>query len=206
MTVTLAVSGMLWNRSLVMIDAETGSLWSHLLGRAMSGPLEGTDLERLTGLMTNWKTWRELHPETTVLSLERTVRRYKSDLVFGEPGQFVVALAEGDAARAWPFDQLVKQPLVNDQFANKPVVVRFDRESFTPFVFERQLGDQTLTFESRGETIVDRETGSVWNLQSGKAISGSLVGEQLKPRAGIVSFRRAWKVFHPKTEEFTATR
>ena len=199
---------MLWNRSLVMIDAETESLWSHLLGRAMSGPLEGTDLERLPGMMTDWKTWRELHPETTVLDLSRTAERYASDLVYKRPERFVVALADGDTARAWPFDQLLKEPVINDSFAGKPIVVLFDQESYTAFVYERQVGEQTLTFESRGEEgeIIDRETGSSWDLQHGKATAGSLLGEQLKPLAGIVSFRRAWKVFHPKTEEFAAAR
>ena len=38
---TLCVSGKLWNRSLIMMDKETDSLWSHLLGEAMAGPLEG---------------------------------------------------------------------------------------------------------------------------------------------------------------------
>ena len=63
-TLTLTVSGMLWNRSLVMQDKETGSLWSHLLGRAMRGDLQGQRLDRLPGLMTDWKTWRELYPQT----------------------------------------------------------------------------------------------------------------------------------------------
>ena len=52
-TLTLSVSGMLWNRSLVILDAETKSLWSHILGRAMQGPLEGETLEALPGLMTD---------------------------------------------------------------------------------------------------------------------------------------------------------
>ena len=34
---TFGVSGMLWNRSLVMYDKETGTLWSHILGEAMQG-------------------------------------------------------------------------------------------------------------------------------------------------------------------------
>ncbi len=194
---------MLWNRSLVMIDAETESLWSHLLGRAMSGPLEGTDLERLPGMMTDWKTWRKLHPETTVLDLSRTAERFASDLVYKRPEKFVVALADGDTARAWPFDQLLKEPVINDSFAGNPVVVLFDRKSYTALVFDRQAQGRTLTFESQGKEIVDRETGSVWDAQRGKATAGSLIGEQLKPLAGIVSFRKAWKIFHPKTEEFT---
>ena len=57
---------MLWNRSLVMIDEETGSLWSHLLGEAMQGPLQGTQLEAVPSEMVTWESWRREHPQTTV--------------------------------------------------------------------------------------------------------------------------------------------
>jgi hypothetical protein len=39
---TFCVSGQLWNRSLVMMDLETKSLWSHLLGRGMQGKHKDT--------------------------------------------------------------------------------------------------------------------------------------------------------------------
>ena len=50
---TFSVSGMLWNRSLVMLDQETKSLWSHILGQAMRGPLKGTRLEVIPSTMTD---------------------------------------------------------------------------------------------------------------------------------------------------------
>jgi hypothetical protein len=68
---------MLWNRSLVMIDRETESLWSQLLGTAQRGPLKGTELEILPAIMTDWKTWRELHPDTTAVILSRTSKNYR---------------------------------------------------------------------------------------------------------------------------------
>ena len=53
---TFFVSGMLWQRSLVMQDKETGSLWSHILGEAMRGSLKGTSLEqRAADLMAKIK-------------------------------------------------------------------------------------------------------------------------------------------------------
>ena len=45
---TFQVSGKLWNRSLVMRDLETGSLWSHILGECMEGELMGKKLELIT--------------------------------------------------------------------------------------------------------------------------------------------------------------
>ncbi len=203
-TINLAVSGMLWDRSLVMADVETKSLWSQLLGRAMRGPLEGAELDRFASVMTDWKTWYKLHPDTTVMQLSRTDTEFTRDRIYKDPGEFVIGMAGSGKVRAWPFDQLIDRPVVNDQFAGVPVVVLLDAASFTAQVFERTVKDQTLTFESSGETITDRETGTEWDALRGKAISGSLAGEQLKPLAAIVSFRKAWKIFHPETEVYSA--
>ena len=97
---------MLWQQSLVMMDLQTGSLWSHLLGRAMRGPLGGQELDMLPSAMTDWKTWRSEHPDTTVLALSRTSREYQRDF-YRDPSQFVFGMAEGDLSRAglsttWP--------------------------------------------------------------------------------------------------------
>jgi hypothetical protein len=67
---TFAVSGMLWNRSLVMIDRETESLWSHLLGEAMQGPLKGSVLTQHVGILSFAHAWRQFHPDSRLLSAE----------------------------------------------------------------------------------------------------------------------------------------
>ena len=76
-TLTFGVSGMLWQDSLVMYDVETRSLWSHLLGEAMAGPLKGTVLGQVPSVMVDWKTWKSRHPQTTVLNLSRTSAAYR---------------------------------------------------------------------------------------------------------------------------------
>jgi len=200
-TLTLSVSGMLWNRSLVMIDRETKSLWSHLLGRAMRGPLKGKDLQLLSGQMTDWKTWRERHPGTTVMVLKRTSKAFNREF-YANPQRFVIGLVDGVAARAWPLDQLRKQPLVNDQLDDVPLLVWFEEESSTAYLFDRRAGDRTLRFERQDGKLIDRETASVWSAQHGRAIKGPLKNTQLEPLPGIVSFRKAWKVFHPKSTYF----
>ena len=42
---TFGVSGMLYRDALVMCDRETGTLWSHVDGRARNGPLLGETLQ-----------------------------------------------------------------------------------------------------------------------------------------------------------------
>ncbi|MBI2168533.1 MAG: DUF3179 domain-containing protein [Actinobacteria bacterium] len=46
-------------------DAETGSGWD-IFGRAVSGPLEGSQLERLQHVDTFWFAWSSFHPDTRV--------------------------------------------------------------------------------------------------------------------------------------------
>jgi hypothetical protein len=46
-------------------DRETKSTWS-MEGRATAGPLAGTQLVRVRGLMSEWYGWRASYPETTI--------------------------------------------------------------------------------------------------------------------------------------------
>jgi hypothetical protein len=48
------------------VDAETGSVWL-VSGDAVSGPLEGTSLERIEHLDTFWFAWSSFKPETELI-------------------------------------------------------------------------------------------------------------------------------------------
>lgn len=65
---TFGVSGLLFQSDVLMYDRQTESLWTQLGMRAVSGSLQGTELEWLPAEQTTWKDWRERHPETRVLS------------------------------------------------------------------------------------------------------------------------------------------
>lgn len=65
-------------------------------------------------------------------------------------------------------------------------------------VFERKLDDQILTFRRDGDTIVDAETGSTWNIL-GQAIDGPLAGEQLTLVVHADHFWFSWAAFKPDT-------
>ncbi|WP_299445054.1 DUF3179 domain-containing protein [uncultured Phycicoccus sp.] len=65
-------------------------------------------------------------------------------------------------------------------------------------VFEPLVGDRLLHFELRGEDIVDRETGSRWDVL-GRATSGPLDGAELTPSLFLDTFWFAWVAFHPDT-------
>ncbi len=50
-----------------LVDAQTGSEWD-FSGRAVGGPLAGSQLERIQTLKDYWFDWRLYHPETEVFS------------------------------------------------------------------------------------------------------------------------------------------
>ena len=51
----------------VFQDRETGSRWQQSSLQAISGPLKGEHLELYPFLLTDWKEWHRLHPDTQVL-------------------------------------------------------------------------------------------------------------------------------------------
>lgn len=50
-----------------MADAETGSAWDPLTGRAVSGPLAGHALSSVPATTGFWHAWKAHHPDTRVL-------------------------------------------------------------------------------------------------------------------------------------------
>jgi len=199
---TFAVSGLLWNRSLVMIDSETRSLWSHLLGKAMAGPLKDKQLESIPSTMTDWATWVSRHPETTVTVLSRMTNRYKR-IVNQEDPELLIGYTNGMKSRAWPLIYLRKQSLVNDHLDDQPLLISYDHAGGTAVVFDRTVDGRTLTFADDRGDMVDHETGTTWDRVTGKAIAGELAAHALRQLRGIISLNHAWASFYPESTYWT---
>ncbi|MFT5467539.1 MAG: hypothetical protein ACI8UO_002644 [Verrucomicrobiales bacterium] len=200
---TFAVSGKLWNRSLVMVDSGTESLWSHLLGKAMDGELKGTILETLPSTMADWKSWKIDHPETTVLALKRTSREFVKEF-HEDVDRFVLGLRTPLVAKSYGFGVLKEKRVINDEFDGEPVIVVFRPESAGGRAYSRKLEGKTLQFEStnEGKSLQDVGSKSMWNPESGICESGALEGSRLDEIPAIVSFKRAWDVFYPESKPY----
>jgi hypothetical protein len=225
-TYTFGVSGKLLRNIMVMYDRETESLWSQLLGRAVKGPLDGTQLTYLPSWLTTWEDWKSRHPDTLAL-----VKGYKGSRdpyqdyyensqagVLGEwrqddrlaVKQFVVGVTQGDEAVAYPWITLNDEPVVNDVMGNVPILVVFYAETGASAVFDRRVGGQVLTFSlaepdapSEEIFLIDAETGSRWLGLTGRAIDGPLVGETLAHVKSTSSFWFGWKDNYPGTRVYT---
>lgn len=130
----------------------------------------------------------------------------------------VLNISLGGIDRLYPFALFRDRPLIHDTVAGTPVIVMarhgtlsaLDREAIaasrpihSASAFDRRVAGQVLEFTLRDGAIVDRTSGSRWNLL-GQALAGPLAGSRLKPLPGGVHFAFAWLAFNPDSEIYRA--
>jgi hypothetical protein len=64
---TFGTAGKLADDALVMYDRETESEWKQPLGKAISGSLEGRELESIPAPLMSWRQFRDAYPDGVVL-------------------------------------------------------------------------------------------------------------------------------------------
>lgn len=202
-----------------MYDRQTGTLWSQLLGEAVSGPLQGTKLEFLPAFQTTWEDWKTQHPDSIALkkgyygNKDQYSNYYESadSGVIGSTNndnrlyvkEFVIGVDFQGHSVAFPFGILNAEPILNYEFGDISLLVLFNTETGSGIVFDRHVNGQILTFEEvDGFTITDVETKSTWNGLTGTAIDGPLVDQQLKRIKSTASFWFGWVDFYPETEVY----
>ncbi len=136
------------------------------------------------------------------------------------PAERVVSIeGPSGAAIAYSWSALSGEGVLHDSFDGIDLVVfwtpgaisildsgimRDAREVGTTAVFESSLDGRSLTFapnpdDEEGQTFVDVETGTVWDI-FGRGIRGELEGSQLTRVIHSDHFWFAWQAFHPDTE------
>ena len=155
---TFGVSGLLYNSDVLLYDRQTESLWSQIMGEAISGPLKGVGLSSIASRHTTWRQWRQLHPGTLVLSTKTGHRRnYGSSpyldyarsgrLMFGvehanneyRKKDLVLGISLGDKHRAYPFQELEQHglPTFDDEFAGNMLTIVWSESEDSAHVLDR---------------------------------------------------------------------
>ncbi len=195
---TLRLAGLFWNRNFMMSDVQTGSEWSHLLGKCMKGKYKGRRLKALPTMMTTWGDWLRRYPKTTVLNMPRTSRTFGPEY-YRDRSRFVLGLVLGGNAKAWPFDVLTRERVLLDTLAGEPLLISFDNKTTRATVYSRRLDEVSLHFyrDAKTRELKDRGTKSTWDPGTGMATAGKLKGRQLEVLPAVVAYRVAWRAFHP---------
>ncbi|MCE2560005.1 MAG: DUF3179 domain-containing protein [Acidobacteria bacterium] len=213
-------SGLLYRSKKLMFDRATRSLWSNLTGEAVVGTraTQGSQLTMLPMTLTRWDTWRQRHPDTTIMvpdptAAQRTGYRYvegaadqartgvefpvwrQSDAL--ERNARIYALRIRGEAKAYALDKLRAERLVHDTLGGVSIVLVADADSGAVRAYERGR----RRFEMPAATPLRQlraEDGSTWWIgEDGLAPDG---GGSLLPRVpGHVAFWFGWYAFYPET-------
>jgi hypothetical protein len=216
----------LFNAVMVMNDKETGSIWTHIGGEAVDGPLEGASMKILPMQQVSWEKWREVHPDTLVLSDDTPYKEFYRRTGMGTAGlgpefvasivywdtrlpenQVVLGVNVGDSFRAYPVHEIVfADGVLNDTLEDEPIVLIVDGDSAFSAVYSRKVAGEELNFDvADGQefALMDRETGSIWNIE-GQATAGPLEGESLTFVTSFLAEWYGWSAYHPETGIFGA--
>ena len=126
----------------------------------------------------------------------------------------VLGVTHGGKTRIYPFAALAGSPVINDEVGGEPIavlsqegmlsaldaeIIRDSRRVPAAAAYSRRQNERVLSFERRDGRIVDRETGSEWDI-FGRAVAGASKGARLKPVDSGVHFAFAWLAFNPATD------
>ncbi len=109
-------------------------------------------------------------------------------------------------AWAYPVRILNSREIVNDELAGLPVVITYCPLCGSGVVYDRRLGDETLSFSNTSAlfendmVMVDRETGSYWWQVAGDAIVGPLTDQRLTLLASQTTTFARWLEQHPDSQ------
>jgi len=201
-------------------DATTKSWWRQVSGVAIAGPLKGTALKEIPSEQMRLGSWIRKYPNTTILQPDPLfAKEYKGLEGFDEgtiesglekrdsgSWQFkswVVGLQKDDYAKAYDWNELEKQRVINDTFQNMAVVLVLEKDNSSFHVWNRQVGDKLLQFnwDASAQTLKDTTTNSIWNMD-GECVEGTLKGSRLSAIQAYQEFWHSWESFHPQTIKY----
>ena len=198
---TLQTANRAWQGSELLIDAQSETHWCQILGVGLYGPGKGEHLPRLPYVLVDWATWSKSHPNTLVTNMSPMIHRFQRLYTTQTAGRFTVGLVEpGAPVRAWRLDQLLYQPIHQETWNQRPILVCYQDHSGAVTVFDRTLDGQVLDFQWRDGALIDRQTGSRWDPLTGRAKDGSMVDRQMKPMAITCLRDFFWQKYFPDSD------
>jgi hypothetical protein len=205
------------NQNFLMRDDETGTFWQQISGRAVSGPLAGSQLAPIHSDELTFAVWRAEAPTGTVLrplprdakdyetkDWEKRIGKYRTVLDFPNSGlqsrDLIFGIDAFGASRAYPVDRIVSAKVIEDRLGGVPIVIFANKDGKSVRAFDAtQL--TTSEFYAVGDSFMDSASGSQWNF-NGCAVQGKQTGVCLKPVYALKDYWFDWRNYHPTTTIF----
>ena len=190
-------------------DATTQSWWRQATGEAVAGPLKGEALKDVSCVQLTVRKWFELHPDAVVMQPDAaSMASYgegkfergenKSGLTGTDPDSWkekswVVGVQVGGVSKAYDWNRLKEQRVINDQVGNTPIVVILstDQQSFA--AFERPAASERFTIQDDALS----SAGKSYDF-SGRELAAP--AHHLRKLPAYQEFWHSWRTFHPETK------
>lgn len=196
-----------------MMDTETGSWWSHVVGVALDGQLKGKKLKTLPVVQTNWADWYAKHPDTKVLKKSEQILSSSYEAYFQNPDRMGLfrtrylmermpgkTLIHGISYSIHALaiaDETIKVGNIIYWKLGKTNILVIKSSDGGVRVF---INDSYLFTKTEGKNLfTDDKTNSVWNLETGDCLQGKLEGTKLTPIPVTIAYWFAWSTFYPNT-------
>jgi len=198
-------------------DETTKSWWRQVNGEAIAGPLLGTTLTEVPSEQMSLQAWMDRYPNTLVMQPDPAFKdRYESlekydegkmegklegrDSLSWKDKSWVVGVPMGLFAKAYDWNQLVKDRVINDRIKGLPVMLALESDSISFHSWVPVVGKDTLRFSySESLKILVDQNQSRWNWK-GECVDGTMKGTKLETVQSYQEFWHSWKTFHPNTE------
>jgi uncharacterized protein DUF3179 len=220
---TFGVSGLLYNNNLIPYDRQTGSNWSQMRLDCVNGPLVNTKIKTFQLVETRWAFWKEMYPDTKVVSLNTGWNRSYGVYPYGDykvnednllfpisiddrrlnRKERVHGIIVEQEAKVYRFSSFpIKNTLITDTVNGKDVLVIGNEPKNFIVSFYGQLEDgSTPEFSAvdDGNIILVDNLGNKWDI-FGYAVSGPAMGERLIRTESFIGYWFSWGVFYPDSE------
>lgn len=190
-------------------DASTKSWWRQATGEAIAGSRKGMALKEIASRQTTLAEWLVIHPTSLIMQADSTLKsKYSSsfdyengtsrraltgtDTASWHDKSWVVGIALNGASKAYDWNQLRRERVLNDIVGGNPVVLALASDSMSFFAFERP--DASMRFELIADSLI---AGDRRFALSGKGARGNLT-----PVSASQEFWHSWKTFHPGTARY----
>ncbi len=218
---TFGVSGKLYNTNLIPYDRETDSYWSQLRLDCVNGELISTKIETFPVIETTWNTWKNMYPNSSIMTLETGFNRNYSNYPYGDyrtnhsnfnfpvnnednrlPAKDrVLALLSETQNKVYPIDEFNTGRVVTDDFDNGEILVLGSntRNFLTAY---HNDGLENVSYLSGSDEIVAEDSNGNKISISGEVVEGPMAGKQLIAVESILGYYFALAAFYPEIEIF----
>jgi hypothetical protein len=190
-------------------DHATKSWWRQVNGIAATGAATGKTLREIPSMQLPLYQWLALHPNSLIMQPDSALAHHYPRTNAYETGEsrsaltgtdttswsekaWVVGVALNGQAKAYDWNRLKRERVVNDVVGGTPLLITMARDSASFFVLARP--DSAMRFVLRGDSIV-----------AGRAvysIAGRSASASLQPVPASQEFWHSWRTFNPSTLKY----